>query len=297
MPRTISFSVPNEYDNRKVAHFLRGSARLSARLIGSLKQTGDGILLNGEHIRTVDMIKAGDVITVNIPDDDFLPEPVNIPLDILYEDHDIIAVNKSPLMAMHPTHNHQGDTLANAVAWHLSGKGNRSAFRAIGRLDKGTSGVVICTLNKYSASKLTGSVKKEYLAVAQGEFYGEGTIDAPICRPNPMKTERACGGEGDRAVTHWQAIESGGGFSLLRLKLETGRTHQIRVHFAFIGAPLLGDSMYGGAFPETGHQMLHCESAEFPHPITGEILKITAPMPEEMDEYVRNMKRRGQAAD
>lgn len=290
MPRQISFAVPVEYNNRKVVHFLRGSAQLSVRLIGSLKRRDDGILLNGRHIRTIDSIETGDLITVNIPDDDLLPEPANIPLDIIYEDSDIIAVNKSPFLAIHPTHNHQGDTLANAIAWHLEQKGCNAAFRAVGRLDKGTSGVVICALNKYAASRLTGKIKKEYLAVVQGVFEGEGTIDMPICRPNPMKTIRACGEEGDRAVTHWQALESGRGLSLLRLKLETGRTHQIRTHFAYIGAPLLGDSMYGGVYPEIGHQLLHCASAEFNHPVTGEPMKNTAPMPDVMTQYVIKMK-------
>ena len=289
MPRQISFTIPNEYDNKKVVHFLRGSARLSSRLINSLKRVENGIMLNGSHARTIDPIKDGDIITVNIPDDETAVEPIRIPLEILYEDADIIAVNKSPFLAMHPTHNHQGDTLANAIAWHLAGKSN-SAFRAIGRLDKGTSGIVICALNKYSAARLTGNIKKEYLAIAEGVFEGEGTIDMPICRPNPMKTIRACGMEGDRAVTHWQSLGCCNGVSILRLILETGRTHQIRVHFAHLGAPLVGDSMYGSTNTDISHQLLHCESAEFVHPITGEWLKVVAPMPSEMDEYAHKMQ-------
>ncbi|MEI6579547.1 MAG: RluA family pseudouridine synthase [Eubacteriales bacterium] len=288
MPRQILFTISNEYDNKKVVHFLRGSARLSSRLINSLKRVENGIMLNGSHARTIDPIKAGDIITVNIPDDKTAIEPISIPLEILYEDADIITVNKSPFLAMHPTHNHQGDTLANAIAWHLAGKGN-NAFRAIGRLDKGTSGVVICALNKYSAARLTGNIKKEYLAIAEGAFIGKGTIDMPICRPNPMKTIRACDMEGDRAVTHWQSLGCNNGVSLLRLKLETGRTHQIRVHFAHIGAPLAGDSMYGSMNTDICHQLLHCESAEFVHPVTGEQLKVVAQMPFEMAEYVQKM--------
>jgi 23S rRNA pseudouridine1911/1915/1917 synthase len=290
MPRQISFTVSNEYDNKKVVHFLRGNAQLSVRLIGTLKRAENGILLNGSHIRTIDPIKAGDIITVNIPDDETIAEPINIPLEILFEDADLIAVNKPPFLAMHPTHNHQGDTLANAIAWHLAGKGNNASFRAIGRLDKGTSGVVICALNKYSAARLTGNIKKEYLAIVEGLFEGDGTIDMPICRPNPMQTVRACAEVGDSAVTHWQALGSGNGLSLLRLRLETGRTHQIRAHFAYIGAPLAGDSMYGSADTQPGHQMLHCENAELIHPVTGKLMKIAAPMPDEMAEYVKNMK-------
>ncbi|NLX93406.1 MAG: RluA family pseudouridine synthase [Clostridiales bacterium] len=287
MPRNISFKIPIEYNNKKVVHFLRGSAQLSVRLINALKRCEDGIMLNDTHARTIDLLSVGDTLTVNIPDDKVLPEPICMPLDIVYEDNDIIAVNKSPFLAMHPTHNHQGNTLANAMAWHLKQKGVSTAFRAIGRLDKGTSGVVICALNKYAAARLTGNIQKTYIAIVQGVFEGEGTIDQPICRPDPMKTLRACGEQGDRAVTHWQSLGTGDGRSLLRIRLETGRTHQIRVHFAHIGAPLCGDSMYGG----TGfsHQLLHCESAEFIHPVTGHPLKITAPLPWEMIKTAQNI--------
>ncbi len=287
MPRNISFTIPNTYSDKKVVHFLRGSAQLSVRLINSLKRCENGIMLNGAHARTIDMLNAGDVLAVNIPDDKVLPEPIFMPLDIMYEDKDIIAVNKTPFLAMHPTHNHQGNTLANAIAWHLAQKQINTAFRAIGRLDKGTSGIVICALNKYAAARLTGNIQKVYVAIVQGVFEGEGTIDSPICRPNPMRTLRACGEPGDRAVTHWQSLCTANGRSLLRIHLETGRTHQIRVHFAHIGAPICGDSMYGG----TGfsHQLLHCESAAFVHPVTGLPLKITAPMPDEMLETARGI--------
>jgi 23S rRNA pseudouridine1911/1915/1917 synthase len=290
MPRRIQFVIPTEYDNKKVVHFLRGSAQLSVRLINSLKRREDGIMLNGGHARTIDIIKTGDTLTVNIPSDALAPEPMQIPLDVIFEDADIIAVNKSPFLAMHPTHNHQGDTLANAIAWHLTQKGENAAFRAIGRLDKGTSGVVVCALNKYAASRLTGNIKKEYLAIVHGVFEGTGTIDAPIGRPNPMKTLRACGQDGDTAVTHWQALGTGGGLSFLKIRLETGRTHQIRVHFAHIGAPLAGDGMYGAAADGYTHQLLHCESARFSHPVTGEALTVTAPLPDDMAAAVMNMR-------
>lgn len=287
MPRQISFTIPNEYSNKKVVHFLRGSAQLSVRLINSLKRYENGIMLNGTHARTIEVLNAGDILTVNIPDDKILPDPVFIPLDIVYEDKDVIAVNKTPFLAMHPTRNHQGNTLANGLAWHLTQKGVNTAFRAIGRLDKGTSGMVVCALNKYAAARLTGNVKKVYLAIVQGVFEGEGTIDCPIVRPNPMRALRACGDGGDRAVTHWQSLCSANRMSLLRIQLETGRTHQIRVHFAHIGAPICGDTMYGGS--GFSHQLLHCESAAFVHPVTGLPLKTTAPMPEEMLATARGM--------
>lgn len=289
MPRQLSFTVTDEYNHKKVAHFLRGSAQLSSRLVNTLKRVENGILLNGSHARTIDIIRAGDSLVINMPDDALLPEAKPFPLEILYEDEDIIAVNKPPFLAMHPTHNHQGDTLANAVAWHLAQKGGASAFRAIGRLDKGTSGVVICALNKYAASRLTGHIRKQYLAVVQGELTGAGTIDLPIGRPDPMKTLRACSAGGDSAVTHWQSLGCGGGRSLLRVTLDTGRTHQIRVHFAHIGAPLTGDSMYGTAVTAPAHQLLHCGRAEFVHPVTGEKMTIEATVPPDMRAIIQGI--------
>ena len=237
------------------------------------------MLLNGVYLRTVDPVKCGDTVSVLITDDEATPEPMHAPLDIVYEDDDIIVINKSPFMAMHPTHNHQGDTLANAVAAHLAAKGRSAAFRAVGRLDKGTSGLTVCALNPLSASKLSGKVKKQYCALVQGELHGEGTVDVPIYRPDPMKTLRACSDElgVESAVTHWTVERNFSGATLVRLDLETGRTHQIRVHMAHIGHPLAGDTMYGGFMPEIGHQLLHCRACRFIHPVTGEEMRFTAP--------------------
>jgi 23S rRNA pseudouridine1911/1915/1917 synthase len=168
-----------------------------------------------------------------------------MPLDILYEDDDLIVVNKPPTIAVHESHNHVGDALSNALAYHLKSEGKPCAFRAVGRLDKGTSGIVVCALNKYCAAKLSGKVYKEYLAVASGVFEGEGTIDAPIYRPDPIITKRIVDGRGEKAVTHWTAVRNNGVQTLLRIKLETGRTHQIRAMLASAGHPLLGDGKYG----------------------------------------------------
>ena len=286
MPRVLTFEVPPEYDHRKVVHVLRGEARLSSRLVNSLKRTYGAITLNGGHIRTIDPVRAGDTLAVTIPDDTACPEPFEAELDVLYEDEDILVVNKSPDIAVHPSHNHLGNTLANAVSWHLSQQGKSASFRCIGRLDKGTSGALVCALNRYTASCLTGGVQKSYLAAACGLLEGSGVIDEPIIRPDPMKTKRACAPGGEKAVTRWEALGSGGGVTLLRVTLETGRTHQIRVHFAHTGAPLAGDTMYGSAFPELGRQMLHCERAVFTHPVTHIPLCVSAPLPADMAGFL-----------
>lgn len=285
MPRIIKYLIDDEFDGKKVIHYLRGRAKLSARLVNSLKRVPMGLTLNGEHIRTIDRLKGGDELVVSIPDEKNEIEKVSSDLKILYEDEDLLIINKSPFMAMHPTHNHQGDTLANAVAAYLDGT---VVFRAIGRLDKGTSGAVICAKNSHCANLLSGNIKKEYIALVSKPLEGCGTIDVPIYRPDPMKTLRACGENGDRAVTHWKVIKSNDEISLVRLKLETGRTHQIRVHFAHIGAPLLGDTMYGQEYKGITHQLLHCEKLEFIHPITNEQIKIIAPLYDEMERIIED---------
>lgn len=286
MGRVISYTIPKEYDGQKVICFLRGEAGISCRLLKALKRIENGITLNGKHIRTIDIMHTGDVLSVDIPCPDSEIQPVEMPLEILYEDDDLIIINKDPFIACHPTHNHQGDTLANALAFYLQSKGKISVFRAVGRLDKGTSGIVICALNKHVASRIPKTVKKEYLAVVSGKLAPTGTIDAPIYRPDPMKTLRAVGEGGDRAVTHWTVIKQNETTTLARINLETGRTHQIRVHFASLGMPLVGDSMYGPDPERIGHQLLHCAKITFVHPVSGDNMTITAPMPKDMQTVV-----------
>ncbi|MDR0315115.1 MAG: RluA family pseudouridine synthase, partial [Oscillospiraceae bacterium] len=200
------FKVDSEYDKAKVLHYLRGRAGLSMRLIRKLKNEKNGIQLNGLHVKTIDLIKTGDTITINIPDDASSLEPLDYDIDVLYMDDDLLIVDKPALLPVHPSHNHQGNTLANAVAWHLKKEGKSSVFRAIGRLDKGTSGIVICALNSFSASKLSGKIKKEYIAIAKGVMHNRGTIDAPIIRPDPTKTYRTVGEVGESAVTKWERM-------------------------------------------------------------------------------------------
>ena len=231
-------------------------------------------------------LRTGDLVEMYINDEFFVKSETKYDfssasdkIDIIYEDDDLIAVNKGPFLACHPTHNHQGDTLANALAFYLKSKGKQSVFRAVGRLDKGTSGIVICALNKHSAAVIPKTVKKEYYAVVNGRTEKYGTIDKPIYRPDPMKTLRAVGDQGDRAITHWETLSTDGKISLVKIHLETGRTHQIRVHFASIGMPLVGDSMYGTDSQGYGHQLLHCAKVSFVHPVTGERMTLEAPMP------------------
>lgn len=294
MKRKLFFTVPPETHGERLIHFLRHDVKMSYRLAMSLKQYPDGMLRYGEKIRTIDKVEEGDVIEINIPEEPSLIEPIDIPINVIREDEDILLINKQSGLAMHPTHNHQGDTLANAVSYYLAQKGDSGAFRSIGRLDKNTSGIVLCALNPFSASMLSeqltaGEIEKTYYAVVCGEYEGEGTIDVPIYRPDPMKTMRAAGEGGDRAVTHWKSIKKGKGLSLLKINLETGRTHQIRVHFSHMGTPLARDDMYGGDCTLIKRHALHCGELEFIHPVTGEKMNIYAEIPEDMHKIIEYM--------
>ena len=285
--RIINLNVDEAHDGKKLIGFLRGQAKVSLRLLRKLKTDPEGIKVNGQPARTVDIVKAGDNVELRISDSGEAVEAVEMPLEILYEDNDLLVINKPAGLAMHPTHNHQGDTLANAVAWYLNKKGVNAPLRAVGRLDKGTSGVVVCALNPFAASKLSGKLEKEYYAVVGAILPSHGTIDVPIYRPDPMKTLRACGEHdgAEHAVTNWTAIKTGDAMTLVSVRPETGRTHQIRVHFAHAFAPLIGDDMYGSPCKEPGHQLLHCKNVTLTHPVTGEKMTFTAPLPEDFEKF------------
>lgn len=290
--RQIEFTVTESFDGKKVYNFLRGYVKISTRLMRTLKRVDGGIMLGDKQGRTIDIIHTGDKITLNIPDDETAPIPIEYPLDIVYEDDDVMLINKPPTLAMHESHNHQGDTLANAVAGYLMKKGKSAAFRAVGRLDKGTSGLVICAFNAHSAARLAGRFDKQYIAVVRGNYTSCGTIDKPIYRPDPIKTYRTVDIMGDRAVTHYEPIECKENYSLLRISLETGRTHQIRVHFASMGTPLYGDSMYGEADNRINHQALHCGRVTFVHPISGQEITCEAEMPEDMKKLLEDLRNK-----
>ena len=291
MKRTIDYTVDGTYDGEKLKIFLRRRLQLSYRSLVILKHDPEGLKRNGEPIRTIDPVHTGDVITVTFPEEDggILPSDGSR-LNVVYEDDDILIVNKPAGLAVHPTHNHQGDTLANQTASYFAGK--NVVFRAVGRLDKCTSGLIVLALNRHAASFLPDRITKEYLAVAGGVFHRIGTIDKNIYRPDPMKTLRAVTDDtalGERAVTHWEALADDGRRTLLRVKLETGRTHQIRVHFASLGAPLAGDEMYGSTDTAIGRAALHCAKLTLTHPVSWEALTFTAPLPDDMLSLIRFM--------
>ena len=283
MYRKIIYKI--EYDTT-VIDFLKRKNGYSARLIAELKRIEGGITVNGELKRTIDELHQGEELRVLIPYGDTELPPANLPLEVLYEDEDVLVVNKSAFTVCHPTRNHQGDTLANAVSYYLNSKDIYCTFRTINRLDRDTTGCVAIALNKLAADKLASKVDKVYFAIVKGKIETAGTIDLPIFRPNPLNIKRCVDDRGQRAITHYEVIKGDENATLLKIALETGRTHQIRVHFSHIGHPLIGDTMYGIGDERINHQCLHCREVSFIHPITNERITVTAPFPKEWNNIL-----------
>lgn len=274
------FTVPEEYNGENIKTFLRNYCSVSSRLLTDLKKYPNGITIKGNRMRSVDIIYTGDIVKIEFPPEKTEIVAVNLPLNIVYEDNDIIIIDKPPFMPVHPVHGHIDDTLANGLAYYAQSKGEIWTFRAINRIDRDTSGLVLAAKNTYSASLLSGKVEKVYIALCEGELFGEGTIDAPIRLKEGHKIQREVGEGGVRAITHWKSIMVKNNHTLLSIKLETGRTHQIRVHFSSMGFPLAGDDMYGGSRKYFERQCLHCAGLEFIHPISKNKMTIKSKMPD-----------------
>lgn len=281
--RTIEFKINEENDGVKIRDFLRGFG-VSSSLLKKLKNTAGGITVNGEFAKAIDVLKYGDELKIAIENSGKMPAPYHCEnVEVIYNDEDILILNKPPFMPVHESRNHRGDTLANAAACYMD---SDTAFRAVYRLDRDTSGLVLIAKNELAAGKLAGRVKKDYYAVCGGVIDGKGTIDLPIRRERDSIIKRGVFPDGDRAVTHYTAIKSSGGGTLLKINLDTGRTHQIRVHFAHIGYPLLGDSLYGGDCSRINRQALHCKTIYFAHPVTGERIKAECDFPPDFKELI-----------
>lgn len=281
--RTIDFEIKAEDSGKKIKDFLKDFG-VSGSLLKKLKNSESGILKNGAHARTIDCVSAGDTLTINIENSGKAPEKSETKINILYEDEDIIAADKPANMPVHESRNHRGDTLSNAVAGNCPG-----AFRAIYRLDRDTSGIVLIAKNELAAAKLAGKVKKYYYAVACGIIEGGGTIDKPIKRERESIIKRCAARDGERAVTHYEALAHNAKYTLLKLELETGRTHQIRVHLAHIGFPLAGDDLYGGSTKDIKRQALHCRDIYFTHPVSGKRIHIFSEFPQDIKKLTEGM--------
>ena len=280
--RNITFKIEEKDSGTKIKDYLKAFS-VSSALLTKLKKTENGITKNGEFARTIDILSTGDILKIRIENSGHMPQPREMEIEICYEDEDIIILNKPPLLPVHESRNHIGDTLSNFVSFHL---GEDTAFRAVFRLDRDTSGLVLVAKHELAASKLAGKIKKDYYAVVEGEINESGRIDLPIARCGDSIIKRRVDENGERAITNYQPISHKNSNTLLKINLETGRTHQIRVHFSHIGHPLLGDDLYGGNCTLINRQALHCKTLYFTHPISEKEMTVDCDFPEDIKKLI-----------
>ena len=263
----LRFVVPPQWDGALLKYFLRREAGVTARLLARLKRVEGGIRLNEKPVYVIELVHTGDVVELFLPAGETAAPPEDLPFPVIYEDERLLAINKPVGMPVHPSPGHDRDSLLNAFSgWLLRENRPAFAFRPLYRLDRDTTGVLLLAKDGYTAATLPEKIQKEYHAVCQGILTGEGKIDLPIGLEPGSRIRRSTAPEAENpvtAVTHWQALRNDGVHTLLSFRLETGRTHQIRVHMASMGYPLAGDDLYGGSRDRISRQALCCASVDF----------------------------------
>lgn len=270
-----------------VQDFLMSVLGYSRRIITRIKLNREDISRNGSHIRMVDRLFCGDILKITLREETRVKPNFELSVPVIYEDSDIIVYNKPPFMPVHPSSGHQLDTLANAFCGHMHKLEISAAFHPINRLDRDTSGLCVVAKNALAAGIMNKGMDKVYTAVVCGEVLPEkGRIEAPIKREDDSMIKRCVGEGGQFAATNYEVIHKMNNYTLVRIKLETGRTHQIRVHFAYIGNPLAGDSLYGGDMSVIQRQALCCTEVSFIHPITNKCVNLSIDIQEDMHKLV-----------
>ena len=292
--RILTYTVTPEEDGRMVKGILRGSLQLSYTLLKSLKWRENAILLNGQSVHVNTIVHVGDTVSVVLsertPREDLYCANASKP-DIVYEDDDLLVLNKPAGVAMHPK---SGDASAPSLAAMLTSYlGEGSVPHFVSRLDKGTSGLLIAAKNGYVHDRLrralhSDNLRREYRAVAVGRVSPDhGVIDAPIGRADGSIIRRCVRADGLPSLTEYEALQVSGRFTLLRLRPQTGRTHQLRVHMAYLGHPLAGDWLYGMEDKTLiARPALHSYELWFTQPVTGQKLHFTAPIPQDMQRLM-----------
>ena len=289
MGKEIEIKIDSRLHGHRIEYVLEKELKISSSLIKRLKRLPDGIMLNGARATVVEKVSEGDILSVNIKGRETGNiVPANIPIDIIWEDNDILVLNKPGNISIHPSKAHKTDTLANGIIYHT---GSREAVHIITRLDRETSGVVLVAKNPQAAAILTedmknGKIKKEYIAIVNGvPEVLTGEIDAPIKKKDEKSSLRCVADDGKRAITLYSVAEKTDKFALVNLYPFTGRTHQLRVHMSYIGHPIYGDNMYGA--PQKGERVrLHCHKLTFNHPTTGECAVFTADIPDDFKDII-----------
>ncbi len=293
MERIITYHIDEAFQNNTILQFLKKNNYTDKAII-ALKKTPEGILLNDIWAYVNQRISSGDILTIKILETEssekIVPEKLDI--EIVYEDEDILVVNKPWNMPVHPSQNHYSGTLANGIAYYFEKQGKPFVFRCVNRLDKDTTGLTILCKHQLASGIMSNMVserliKRTYLAICtdNGSLPESGTIDAPIGRKEGSTIERVIDYEkGECATTHFKRLLHipDKQISFIQLRLETGRTHQIRVHMKHIGHPLLGDDLYQSDCSLIKRQALHSYSLQFTHPITGKEMYFEQELPEDM---------------
>jgi len=286
MKRKISYFIT---ETNTIKNFLK-EKDYPNNLIKELKSREDGILLNGEKAIITVTLNQGDTLTITGKEDpsETKIKPIFLDFPILYEDEDLMLINKPANMPTHISQGNHENTLANALTYYFYEKGKLFTFRSINRLDRDTTGIVLVAKNNISGSILQkyvkeGTIKRKYLAICTGKCQGEGVIHAPIGRTKDSIIKRMVTTEGDIAITHFKTLSyhEKEDLSLVSLSLETGRTHQIRVHLKHIGHPIIGDFLYHPDFTFIQRQALHSHEITFCHPITHKFIHMIAPLPKD----------------
>lgn len=291
MSRYLNWTVPPELAGIKVDTLLKRHLNLSGTVVRRIKWLEDGILVDGVRVNTRFVPRAGQVLSVRLSDPErrsgIVPAPG--PLDLVYEDEDLVVLNKAPGVSVHPGPGHFDDTICNFLLYYYDSVGIEADAHPVHRLDRGTSGLLAVAKHAHAQEVLknqlhTAAFRREYLAVCRGApSPAAGVVDAPLGPKPGSLVEQMVRPDGKPARTRYETLAVYGGRALLRLELDTGRTHQIRVHLAHLGHPLLGDFLYGAEEPDLiPRPALHSWRLALRHPITGKELLFTAPVPADM---------------
>ncbi len=285
---TYEYVVPPEYDGEMLQTFLRRGCGLSYRMVVKLKRVENGMTLDGKQWRSIDRVNAGQTVQLTMPDDHVRIEGAEMPLNVVFEDEDILVLDKPPYLAVHPSAGKPEPTLANGVVAYFAQAGNSLSFRPVNRLDRNTSGLLMAAKTPHAAYAMAQVPHKVYFAILLGELCGEGVIDQPIRVKEGCTITREVGESGKPSLTRWQALATDGEITFARVVIETGRTHQIRVHMSWLGYPLAGDTMYGTDESVMPRHALHCGRMTFPHPRTGKTVSLSSPIPADMREVLES---------